>query len=314
MKFWLPGILWLLLPFAVNAQDYRVVYSPSLKLEVFIDNVEGNAPANWCQQRLPLRIVSDENQNTDVLATFLPRVGILLEKQCSHLAELPWQMTNKQGKELANGNATRNNNWLPVFTAPEKNTLHEDTAARRAYPADTTPLPRFELPNGCHFRTWWHAKSQSLFIPDNQMLTCSAEGWLNGNTQIQLQQEGKSHSWPVTFYQGYPLANLRLTDQMLTIITVNNQRMVVSTPENNDSWLLLPFDPVSQSWLFSGTLLLKMEKNTAQDNEALEKRVNAVKQHWSPYLQPQQKINILLIDYLYPDLIDPAIGAYRTIN
>ena len=49
MKLWLPGVAALLLALNAQAEDYRVVYSPSLSLEVYIDNVASNAPDDWCK-------------------------------------------------------------------------------------------------------------------------------------------------------------------------------------------------------------------------------------------------------------------------
>ena len=48
MKLWLPGIITLLIAFHAQAENYRVVYSPSLALEVYIDNVVSKAPDDWC--------------------------------------------------------------------------------------------------------------------------------------------------------------------------------------------------------------------------------------------------------------------------
>ncbi len=70
MKLWLPGIITLLIAFHAQAENYRVVYSPSLALEVYIDNVVSKAPDDWCKETLPLRIVSGKSKDSAVLTTF----------------------------------------------------------------------------------------------------------------------------------------------------------------------------------------------------------------------------------------------------
>lgn len=89
MKFGLPVTATLLIATAVQAEDYRVVYSPSMALEVFIDNVDSSAPRDWCNKSIHLRIVSGKSTTPDTLGSFLPRVGTLLQKQCNNLEELP---------------------------------------------------------------------------------------------------------------------------------------------------------------------------------------------------------------------------------
>ncbi|MBN9931321.1 hypothetical protein HZD82_22495, partial [Pantoea agglomerans] len=37
-------------------------------------------------------------------------------------------------------------------------------------------------------------------------------------------------------------ANLTIPDSKLEVIAANNQRMIVTRPDANDSWLVLPFD------------------------------------------------------------------------
>ena len=46
----------------------------------------------------------------------------------------------------------------------------------------------------------------------------------------------------------------------------------------------------------------------------MKSRVDTLRSQWAPYFMPQQKVNVLLIDTLHADLVDPAIGAWRNIN
>ncbi|KOC91963.1 hypothetical protein [Winslowiella iniecta] len=316
MKYWLPGVLTLLMASAASAEDYRVVYAPSLELEVFIDNVASNAPEDWCQPTLNLRIVSGESKESQILNDFLPRVGTLLAGQCSQLETLPWQMTNKKGSVLASGSASKAQRWQPGVTADATATATSANAAPLdlSRPADSQPLQHFDLPGGCHFRTWWDEKGRSLFIPDDGALSCSTEGWLEGETQLTLSADGKATPVPVSFWQGYPLLNMHPTRNGLDIVAINNQRMVLGSKQAADSWLVLPFDNSLHAWVFSGTLLVKMDKQAATDMATVKSRVDTVKKSWAAQYDQKVKLNVMLVDELHADLVDPAIGAYRILN
>lgn len=316
MKLWLPGIAALMTVFSAQAEDYRVVYSPSLALEVYIDNVESHAPEDWCKVSLPLRIVSGKNKDSAVLNSFLPRVGTLLANQCGKLDELPWQMMDSAGKVLASGNASKLQNWRPIVLADATDSASVSNAAPLdlSRPANSEPLQQFELPDGCHFRTWWNEQSQSLFIPAAGKTRCSATGWLEGSSELTLSSGGKTTQLPVTFYQGYPIANLTISDNALEVVAVNNQRMIVTRQDAAESWLILPFDKTQHLWRFDGQMLIKMDKKSAQEADAVKTRVETLRGVWSAHVLPQQKVNVLLTDTLHADLADPAISAWRNIN
>nr|WP_154324970.1 hypothetical protein [Pantoea sp. 201603H] len=316
MKYWLPGVAMLLMAFTTHAENYRVVYSPNLSLEVFIDNVESNALQDWCQKSLHLRIVSGARNESQILDNFLPRVGKLLTSQCSKLTNLSWQMTNRQGTALASGTADNTNDWKPVVTADATATANAFNAAPLdlSRPANSASLPQFELPGGCRFRTWWDENSQSIFIPDDRALTCSSEGWLEGSSQITRAHGDKTTTTVVDFYQGYPLVNIHAAKNSMNVVTVNNQRMVVAAQDAPDSWLVLPFNPALHAWSFGGTLLVKMDKSQADDVARVKAHVDALKKTWTPLVASEVKMTVLLVDDLHADLADPAIGAYRTVN
>ncbi|WP_313621510.1 hypothetical protein, partial [Pantoea septica] len=256
MKLWLSGIATLLIAFSAQAEDYRVVYSPSLALEVFIDGVKSKAPDDWCKESLPLRIVSGKSTDSAVLTTFLPRVGTLLANQCGTLDELPWQMTNKEGGVLASGSASKLQNWRPIVMADATASASAANAAPLdlSRPANSAPLQHFDLPGGCRFRTSWDADGQSLFIPDVAQAQCPHDGWLEGKSALILASKGKNTPLPVTFYQGYPIANLQISGNSLQVVAANKERMIVTRADAADSWLVLPFDEASHVWRFNGAL------------------------------------------------------------
>ncbi len=317
MKLWLPGIATMLIAFHAQAEDYRVVYSPSLALEVYIDNVVSKAPDDWCKETLPLRIVSGKSKDSAILTTFLPRVGTLLANQCGALDLLPWQMTDKEGGVLASGSASKLQNWRPIVMADATASASESNAAPLdlSRPADSTPLQHFDLPSGCHFRTAWDNNAEAMFIPDVSKQQCSPDGWVEGKSSLTINNAGQSVAVPVTFYQGYPIANLTISGNALEVVSANNQRMIVTHKDATGSWLVLPFDAQQHLWRFNGTLLIQMDKKSAQqDVDAMKTQVETLRGLWASHFMPQQKVNVLLIDTLHADLVDPAIGAWRNIN
>lgn len=309
MKFWSSAAAMLLFAAAAHAGDYRVVYSPSLALEVYIDDVSSSEAQAWCRQTLPLRIVAGKPADATVLNGFLPQVGNLLQNQCSRLLELPWQLTDGQGAVLASGSAVKEQRWRPIVTAGDE-ALPTDLSP----PANAEPLPRFALPGGCHFRTGWDRNSGSLFIPAAATLRCNAQGWLEGNGQLELLKADKTDARPVTFIDGYPLAHLQPAATGATVLAANNQRLVLARQDAADSWLLLPYDARQQLWSFSGTLLVKSSRDAAGDAAALKQRVSDLRNRWAATVDPTVTIHVLLVDDLHAELADPAIAAWRSVN
>ena len=116
-----------------------------------------------------------------MLNDFLPRVGNLLEKQCPKAGHLPWTLTDKRGEKLASGEAAKVHGWKPVVK--QEAVEQPETPPQPAIPAavavtspqaDTAQAQRFNLPQGCHFRTFWRddANGGALFIPAGEALRC----------------------------------------------------------------------------------------------------------------------------------------------
>lgn len=351
MKYWLSGALSLLVASSAWAQDYRVVSSPSLKLDIWIDNIKNNSPASWCGPALPLRIVANGNKNPSVLKGFLPRVGSVLEKQCKTLNVIHWQMNDSNGTALAHGSASKAQAWavkveptaapeasLPAApqttTAPAAATTPVTTPApatspeptpRAAVkpedlspPADTTPWTQFSLMDGCHFRTWLHNSDQTgaLFIPAKGGVTCRSDGWLSGESQITQMGKGSSKKVSVVFLEGFPVSGLsdKATDPNVQITTVNNERMVLTDETSPQSWMLVPYAPQLNGWRANGTVVVQISQQEASDESALKARLDEVRKVWSPYLLDKDSLSIRLVEALHPELKDPAAGSFRTLN
>ena len=71
------------------------------KLDVWIDNIKGNTAQSWCANEVALRIVANGNKNVKILDNFLPRVGALMEHQCSRLQQLNWTLVDANNGHIA---------------------------------------------------------------------------------------------------------------------------------------------------------------------------------------------------------------------
>ncbi len=334
MKLWLPGLALLAASSSVWADNYRIVQSNTLKLDVWVDNIKDNTPQSWCGPELPLRIVSSGDKTPKVLDNFMPRLGSLLESQCSKLKTVRWQLNDAQGKALANGTATKSGDWNPVVTpaaAPEQTPADTTAAATQTTvdtlpqgrpedlspPADRTPWLEFNLQDGCHLRTFWKggADAKALFIPAKDDGICEKGGWLNGRSEVIQKGATGDQKIAVTFVHGFPIMGINAgadADRLL-ITSVNNERMVVSDGRSVQSWMILPYNREQNVWQAQGTVAVEISREQASDEARLRTRLDEVRKVWSSYVAPGTTLNILLVEALHPQLRDPAAGAYRAL-
>ncbi|ERK17772.1 hypothetical protein L579_2726 [Pantoea sp. AS-PWVM4] len=319
MKYGLLGLAALLLSTQAMAENYRIVQSPTQKLDVWIDDVKDNQLASWCQKSVNLRIVTKGEKSATVLDSFLPRVAGLMASQCKALQQLHWQLQDADGNALAEGNAEREQNWQPVVTPPPQAAVPAPAApAISSPPADTTPWQQFSLLDGCHFRTWWQqpAQSSAIFVPSKQGLVCGQDGWLSGHSTLTQMGSGAPKSVDVTFVQGFPIAGLSSGQPAseLTITTVNRERMVLANEKSPESWLVLPFSAQFNGWQAPEQVVVQMPASEAADESALRARLQEVRKVWSPWLHSAAPLKVELVEQLHPELQDPAAAAYRTLN
>lgn len=324
MKYWMPGFIALMAIPAAQAANYRLVYSPSQKLEVFIDDVKNSQPASWCGKTIPLRIVSAQSKDPAVLDDFLPRVGNLLAKQCAKASQLPWTLTDKRGEKLASGEASKARGWKPVHKQQAIEPVEPPApvipaaVAVTSPQADSAPVPKFDLPQGCHFRTYWseEANGSALFIPSGDALRCGDDGWLNGSSSVTLQQDGKTASPALSFYQGYPLVKINVGEHPLNVISANVQRLVLgANPQAPGSFALLPFAPQLHAWSFNGEVIVEMPREEAADTAKVKQRIEQAQRAWQPLLaSPATPLNFKLVEKLADDRLDPASGSYLSVN
>lgn len=325
MKLWLPGLALLAACGSAQAENYRIVQSPSQKLDVWIDNVEDNTPKSWCGKTLPLRIVTGGEKKPSVLNNFLPRLGALLENQCGALTQVHWKLTDAQGATLAEGTADKAKEWQPVVTsngaAPAQTTALQQPVGRPedlSPPANRAPWQEFTLQDGCHLRTFWQgdASAAALFIPAKEDGKCEKGGWLNGRSDVTQVSNGAEKKITMTFVHGFPVSGLsdKVDADRLLITTVNNERMVVSEGSLVQSWMILPYVNSLNGWQANGTVAVEISREVASDATRLKARLDEVRKVWTPWFEPGTRLNILLIDSLHPQLRDPAVGTYKTVN
>lgn len=313
MKLWLSGVALLLASTTVWAGNYRIVQSPSQKLDVWIDNIKNNSPQSWCDTELPLRIVANGEKTPSILNSFMPRLGALLESQCEKIELVNWRMEDDKGDTLAFGTAAKNSDWAvtvaPVIT---ENTSSAEQAKEMSPQADRTPWQEFTLQDGCHLRTFWRGdeNASALFIPDGK---CEKGGWLNGRSEVIQSGKNGEKRLEMTFVHGFPVSGLsnNANADTLLITSLNNERMVVSNENAPLSWMILPYKPELNGWQTTGTIAVEVPREMALDESRLQARLNEIRRVWSAWLEPDTTITLLLIDSLHPQLRDPAVGAWR---
>lgn len=111
MKLWLSGLALLAVASTAQAENFRIVQSPAQKLDIWIDNIKDNTPQSWCKSEIALRIVANGNKDVSVLENFVPRLGSLLEHQCSKVSKLSWTLNDPSGTTLAQGTAGKAQDW-----------------------------------------------------------------------------------------------------------------------------------------------------------------------------------------------------------
>lgn len=305
MKQWLLCTALLVIADVTQAKNYLIVQSPSQKIDVWIDNVKGNTAQHWCTSKVKLRIVVNGDQNVKVLDNFLPRVGMLMARQCSRLQQLNWKLVNSNNKYIAKGNSLKSQKWAPVR-------LLED----RFSVADRTPWQEFTLLRGCRLRTFWQNNDSALFIPVVESDNCKKGRWLSGRTIVTQLINGEEKQKIVTFVHGFPIVGLNIAaiPNKLLIMAVNNQRMVVSHEGARRSWMILPYVAEQNCWQITGTLAIEITREQASDPVRLQTRLETERNVWAPWLASDIKLNVVLIEHLNLLLRNPIASAWRVIN
>ncbi len=335
MKCWLSGFALLMAATSIEAvaENYRIVQSPSQKLDVWIDNIKDDSVKSWCANEVTLRIVTKANKDPSVLDSFMPSLGTLLSRQCSKLTSLSWHLTDAEGVSLAAGNANATNRWRTALTQqspdiPGSVTPPADSQAQvitAPLSLDTSPLANdrpwqeFRLQDGCILRVFWQDSNMisGWFIPDGGKDNCETSRWLHGRRSIVLQSDsGEQETLPATFIRGFTLLGMADNDDLesLSIVTANNERLVLASNQSPQSWMILPYIPALNGWQAQGTIAVELPKQKAQNTSLMNEQIKRARDYWSTWLPTGVHQRLLLIDTLQPQLRDPAANAWKTLE
>lgn len=240
----------LLLPLASEAKSVRIVWSPTLRLSAWLDNVVDGRVKSWCDDSVALHFEPQGELKPDALETFVPQVGKLLQRQCHGLDTLHWTLIDSSGKAVREGDVTAKENWR----VPPKPKV---VVAQ----ADTTPWQRFRINDNCQLRTYWPSNGDARFTIGAQP-QCDKEGWISGAGTLH-QGDASTALW---FLQGYPLIDLPAGARNAQVVAANNQRLILASGVDAQSWLLLPWDAEHLAWRFHGDVLVKASETQTRDD------------------------------------------------
>jgi len=117
------------------ADSYRLAYSKAENIEIFIDHAAG---APWCSPALSLRAVYGSTPDQNALGQLLPKVGVLLAKQCPQATQLEWHSVTASNQAVAHGTSTKASGWTlqaQADTLPAQQTPAPAAAAAVVAPA-----------------------------------------------------------------------------------------------------------------------------------------------------------------------------------
>lgn len=97
-----------------HAEAYRLAYSKAENIEIFIDHANGAA---WCGPQLNLRAVYGGAPDGEALGRLLPKIGVLLNKQCPQAADLRWTSVSSAGARVAEGTSAKASGWTMQMAA-----------------------------------------------------------------------------------------------------------------------------------------------------------------------------------------------------
>ena len=122
-----------------HAEAYRLAYSKAENIEIFIDHATGSP---WCGPHLDLRAVYGAAPDAAALGRLLPKIGVLLGKQCPQAVDLRWTSVNNAGARVADGTSTKANGWaMQVAAAAAAPVAVAPVAVAPAAPAPVAPAP-----------------------------------------------------------------------------------------------------------------------------------------------------------------------------
>jgi len=135
-----PVLLGLALAVSAQAADHRLAYSEANQLQVFVEHPDNSA---WCSEKLSLRFADPGAANQVILAQMMPRIGALIERECSSATELTWHSVGADDQILQTGTSSAAGGWALVEAKPAvaTPTAPAAPAVEPAAVANTEPAP-----------------------------------------------------------------------------------------------------------------------------------------------------------------------------
>ena len=108
--------------FNVNADsDYRLAFSQSANLEVFVEHKSGES---WCSADPVLRFQDKGATDPQILEQMMPKLGVLLERECTEATEVSWYSIDGTGKKLKTGQAEKASSWRLQYESSDSDDSH----------------------------------------------------------------------------------------------------------------------------------------------------------------------------------------------
>lgn len=92
----------------VEAAEHRLAFSKSAELEVFVEHADGQP---WCSEALKLRFQGNGASREEQVSRIMPKLGVLLGRECPQAKSASWTSINASGDSIANGQASAEGQW-----------------------------------------------------------------------------------------------------------------------------------------------------------------------------------------------------------
>lgn len=123
-------------------ESHRLAFSKAENVEVFVDHPTGQP---WCSEQLQLRFAFMGAASQDSVERLLPKLGSLLQTQCSQATSLTWRSLD-QGQQLqAQGSASQADAWQAVLAQAVAN-VPAEPASEVASKVPTAAAPATQAP------------------------------------------------------------------------------------------------------------------------------------------------------------------------
>jgi hypothetical protein len=126
----------------LGAERYRLAYSRSADIEIFVTHATG---ASWCAPTLQISAVHGGTPDAAAFGQLMPKLGGLLDAQCPEATRIEWSRTTRDGQVLARGTSAKADQWA-VRALPSPAVAAAPVATPDAPGVAVAPLPEAPAP------------------------------------------------------------------------------------------------------------------------------------------------------------------------